>query len=162
MSIFYYKNRGHGMPYAAPHDAAFMLHIDIPDMIANQPFTATLPSTGFAAADVLHIFDVPAGFLLRTVGVRVTTAEGGACTADLGNVSATETHLLGTAPVGFMGTIDLNSEVTQTTLVADTDIGGNTTEGAVFVTDGTIELTFVTAATAVAVFDVWACGWKVF
>jgi len=162
MTTFAYRNRGHGMPYAAPHDAPFMAHIDIPDMIANQPLDSTIPAAGFGAADVLKIFEVPAGFLLKHVGVRVTTAEGGACTADIGNVSATETHLLGTAPVGFMGTINLNSTVTQTVLVADSDLGGDNTEGVVFITTGTIEFTFVTAATAVAVFDVWAAGWKVF
>ena len=104
MTTFAYKNRGHGMPYAAPHDAAIMAHIDIPDMIAKQPLDSDIPSTGFAANDVLQVFEVPAGFLLKHVGTRVTTAEGGVATAMIGNASATETHLLGRAPVGLMGT----------------------------------------------------------
>lgn len=162
MTTYAFKNRGVGMPYGAPHDVAFKININIPDMIANQPLDAVLPATGFGADDVLQIFEVPAGFLLRHVGVRVTTPEGGACTADIGNASATQTHLLTADADGYMGTIDLNSAVVQTVLVADAQLGADVTMGVVFVTNGTIDLTFVTAATAVAVFDVWAAGWKVF
>lgn len=162
MTTYAFKNRGVGMPYGAPHDVAFKTNINITEMIANQPLDAVLPASGFGAADVLQIFEVPAGFLLTHVGVRVTTAEGGACTADIGNASATQTHLLAADAVGYMGTIDLNSEVTQTVLVTDTHLGADNYMGVVFVTDGTIDLTFVTAATAVAVFDVWAAGFKVF
>lgn len=161
MTTFAFKNRGSGMPYGAPHDAPFMEHIDIPDMIANQPLDVSLPATGFGASDVLQVFEVPAGFLLRHVGVRVTTAEGGACTADIGNASATQTHLLTADPDGYMGTIDLNALGVSTVLVADAQLGCDTTMGVVFVTDGTIDFTFITAATAVAVFDVWACGFRV-
>ena len=162
MTTYAFANRGHGMPYGAPHDCPFKIHIDIPDMIANQPLDSEIASTGFGAADVLQIFEVPAGFLLQHVGVRVTTAEGGACTADIGNASATQTHLLAIDADGYMGTIDLNSAVTQTVLVTDAHLGGDNYEGVVFITDGTIDFTFVTALTAVAVFDVWAAGWKVF
>ena len=163
MTTFAFKNRGHGMPYGAPHDCAYKIHIDIPAMIANQPLDSEIASTGFGAADILQIFEVPAGFLLQHVGVRVTTVEGGgACTADIGGATATQTHTAEDTGVGYMGTINLQSEATQTVLITDTDLGGSTTEGVVFITDGTIDLTFVTAATAVAVFDVWAAGWKVF
>ena len=162
MSTFAYANRGHGMPYKAPGDVAFKININIPDMIANQPLDETLPSTGFAANDVLQIFEVPAGFLLTHVGVRVTTAEGGACTADIGNASAAQTHLLAADANGYMDTIDLNAVATATVLVADAHLGVDNYMGIVFVTAGTIDLTFITAATAVAVFDVWAAGFRVF
>jgi len=162
MTTFAFANRGHGMPYAAPHDVAFKAHIDIPDMIANQPLDSTIPAAGFGAADILQVFEVPAGFLLTQVGVRVTTVEGGACTGDIGNASATQTHLLAADADGYMGTLDFNSETTQVTLVADAHLGADNYQGVVFVTDGTIDLTFVTAATAVAVFDIWAAGWRVF
>jgi len=164
MTTFAFKNRGHGMPYGAPHDVAFKAHIDIPDMIANQPLDSTIPAAGFAANDILQVFEVPAGFLLKHVGVRVTVAEGGACTALMGNASATQTHLLTADADGYMATttIDLNAVATKTVLVASVQLGGNTTEGIVFVTNGTIDITFETADTAVAVFDVWAAGWKVF
>lgn len=162
MTTFAYANRGHGMPYAAPHDVPFMAHIDIPDMIANQPLDSDLPSTGFGAADILQIFEVPAGFLLTHMGVRVTTAEGGACTADIGNASATQTHLLAADPNGYVDTIDLNATGVQPVLVADAHLGVDNYMGVIFITAGTIDFTFVTAATAVAVFDVWAAGFRVF
>lgn len=162
MTTFAYASRGHAMPYKAPGDVAFMAHIDIPDMIANQPLDSTIPAAGFGAADVLQVFEVPAGFLLTQVGVRVTTVEGGACTGDIGNASATQTHLLASSDVAYMGTCDLNSETTQVTLVADLHLGADNYQGVVFITNGTIDFTFVTAATAVAVFDIWAAGWKVF
>lgn len=166
MTTYQFKNRGNAMPYHPPHSAPFMKNINIPDLVTNgglantSDVAVTLPSTGFASNDVLRTFDVPAGFLLRSVGCRVTTAEGAACTADIGNASATQTHLLGAAAAGFMGTMNLNSTATQITLVTDTDIGGDTTEGAVFITDGTIDITFGSADTETAVFDVWAVGWK--
>jgi len=168
MATFLFKDRGVGMPYQAPGDAPFMLNVDIPDLVANGGLTnaagadVTLPSTGFAAADILELFNPPAGFLLMNVGVRVTTAEGAACTADIGNASATETHLLGAAADGFMGTCNLNSATTQITLVTDTDLGWDTVNGLVFVTAGTIDMTFGSADTETAIFDTWAAGWKVF
>jgi len=168
MATYRFTDRGVGMPYGAPGDAPFKKHIDIPAIIANpialentSGVITALASTGFAANDVLQTFRVPAGFLLTMVGARVTTAEGGACTGDIGNASATQTHRLAANADGYMGTFDLNSETSQITLIADEDVGGSTYMGVVFITDGTIDITFITAATAVAVFDVWALGFKV-
>ena len=167
MATFSYKSIGHGMPYGAPHDVAFAKRVDLPSLIANQPLDATLPSTGFAASDILRVFEVPAGFLLKHIGVRVVTAEGATCTADIGNASDTATHLLAAAAVGYMGTLNLNSAVVQTVLVTDTHLGANTGagaghEGVVFVEDDYIEITFGHANTNACIFDVWAAGWKVF
>ena len=162
MATYSYKAIGHGMPYGAPHDVAFAKRVDIPSLIANQPLDATLPSTGFAASDILRVFEVPAGFLLKHIGVRVVTAEGATCTGDFGNGSATATHLLALDADGFMGTCDLNATGVQTVLVADAQLGGDITEGVVFVEDDYIELTFGHADTGAAIFDVWAAGWKVF
>ena len=167
MTTYAFKNRGHGMPYVPPGDAPFKATINIPDLIANGGLevagvATALPSTGFAASDVLQVFEVPAGFLLMHVGVRVKTAEGAACTADIGNASATQTHLLAVDADGYMGTIDLNSAVTQTVLVTDAHLGADAYMGVVFVTDGTIDITFGSADTDTAVFDVWAAGFKVF
>jgi len=140
-----------------------MIHIDIPDMIANQPLDSVLPSTGFGAADILQVFEVPAGFLLTQVGVRVTTVEGALCEADLGQAAITQTHILAaSAADGYMGTCDLNSETTQVTLVADTNLGFVNYQGVVYITDGTIDMVFTHALTGAAIFDVWAVGWRVF
>ena len=162
MTTYAFKSRGYGMAYGAPGDAPFMANINIPDLIANGGLDADLPSTGFAASDILQVFEVPAGFLLKHIGVRVTTAEGATCTGDIGNASATQTHLLGAAADGFMGTLNLNAATTTTVLVTDSDLGGDTTEGVVFITNGTIDITFASANTNAAIFDVWAAGWRVF
>jgi hypothetical protein len=171
MTTYQFFREGAAVMYTEPHKAPFARNINIPNLIANgvnagladtSDVRAALPAAGFGAADVLRTFSVPAGFLLTMVGARVTTLEGGACTADIGNASATQTHLLAAAAAGYMGTFDLNSATTQITLVTDTHLGKDTYEGVMFITDGTIDITFVTAATAVAVFDVWAVGWKCF
>ena len=163
-TTFAFKNRGHGMPYCPPHYAPFRAHIDIPDMIANQPLDSDIPAAGFGVGDVLQVFEVPVGFLLKHVGTRVTTVEGGACTACMGNASATQTHLLALDADGYMATttINLNALTTVTVAVTSAQLGGDITEGVVFITNGTIDITFETASTAVAVFDVWAAGWRVF
>lgn len=168
MATFVFKKRGYSMPHHFAGDAPFRARINIPSLIANGGLVNTsgvdvaLPATGFAASDVLQVFSVPAGFWLHAVGARVVTAEGAACTADIGNNSATQTHVLGANADGYMGTFDLNSATTQITLVADDGLGKNTYEGIVFITDGTIDITFASADTNAAIFDVWALGWKVF
>lgn len=162
MTTYAFKSRGHGMAYGAPGDAPFMANIDIPDLIANGGLDSDLASTGFAASDILQVFEVPAGFLLMHVGVRVSTAEGATCTADIGNASATQTHLLAADADGYMGTLDLNSAVTQICLVADAHLGVDNYMGVVFVTNGTIDITFGHANTNAAIFDVWAAGWRIF
>lgn len=162
MTTYAFKSRGYGMAYGAPNDAPFMANINIPDLIANGGLDSDLPSTGFAASDILQVFEVPAGFLLEHVGVRVTTAEGATCTADIGNASATQTHQLAVDADGYMGTLDLNSAVTQVCLVTDAHLGVDNYMGVVFVTNGTIDITFGHANTNAAIFDVWAAGWRVF
>jgi hypothetical protein len=155
------------MPYQAPGYAPFMKHVDIPSLVANgglentSGVAQTLPSTGFAASDVLQLFRVPAGFWLMGVGVRPTTAEGAACTADIGNASATQTHLLEIDADGYMGTIDLNGTVVQICLVGDAHLGFDNNMAVLFVTDGTIDMTFGSADTETCIFDTWAIGFKV-
>lgn len=167
MATYAFKKRGKGMPNQFANFAPFMANIDIPSLIDNGGLENTsgvetaLASTGFVAADVLQVFEVPAGFWLHAVGVRVTTAEGATCTADIGNASATQTHRLAANADGYMGTCDLNDEKTQITLIADEDIGGSTYMGCVFITDGTIDITFGHSDTDTCIFDVWAIGWKV-
>lgn len=172
MATFAFKKRGYSMPHVFPNEAPFKKRISMPDLIAYGGLVNTsgvdvaLPATGFAASDILQVFSVPAGFWLHSVGVRVVTAEGAACTADIGNNSATQTHVLGANADGYMGTLNLNSATTQISLVADDGLGPNTGAGTglmgiVFITDGTIDLTFGSADTNAFIADVWAMGWRV-
>jgi len=172
MPTYHYHKQGFAIPYDHFGHCVLRQKVDIPAMIASgavnlSPLAVSdvrtaLPSTGFAASDILQLWRVPAGFLLRNVGVRVSTAEGATCTADIGNSSTTQTHLLGAAPAGYQGTLNLALATTQICLITDTDLGASTVMGCVFITDGTIDITFGHADTETCIFDVWAVGCKVF
>jgi len=132
------------------------------NLLANTSNVQQSLTSGFTAADILQVFEVKKGFVLTPlVGAYVTTTEGDTCTADIGNSSATQTHRLASNPDGYMGTFNLNSAVAQITLIADEDLGGSTYQGVVFITDGTIDITFGHNTDA-AVFDVFACGFQCF
>lgn len=173
MATFKFKGEGYSAgTYDPPGYAPFRKHIDIPDLIEHGGLANTsdkptpLASTGFAAADILQVFQVSLGFCLRHVGSRVTTAEGAACVADVGCLSATQTHLLAADADGLLGTatdgINLNSATTQINLVADVQLGYTTYTGLVWVTNGSIDLTFVTGGANAAIFDMWAHGFRAF
>lgn len=162
MATWTWLNGGAAPAHQVAGQAPYRVHFDVPELIANGGLANTsnvatsLASTGFASSDIMEIFECPAGFLWTQCGVRVTTAEGGACTADIGNTSATETHLLGAAATGMMNTLDLNSATTQLTLDTDT-WGSDNYYGIMFITEGQISLTFNHTTDAV-ICDIWALG----
>lgn len=164
MATYTIRNGGNGPMWGEPHRAAYSTIVDMPALIAGThewelANTSNVVQTvsELAAADIVQMFEVPAGFALRMVGVRVSTAEGGAATGDIGNASATQTHQLSADADGFMGTLDFNTTTTQITLIADAHLGGSTYEAVMFVTDGTIDLTINTAIDA-AIFNIFAHG----
>jgi len=166
MATYCYAHRGAAVPYNGQGGCVLRRIVDLPDRIANPsklalaaaPTTPLSSFTAFGAADILELFEVPAGFTVTHVGARVTTEEGATCTADIGNCSATQTHRLSANPDGLQGTLDLDSEGTQVGLIADEDLGGSTYECVVFVTAGSIDITFGHAATDTCIFDVWVNG----
>jgi hypothetical protein len=168
MASYTFAHRGAAVPYDAPFQTVLKRHIDMPNLIANpgklalaaSPTVPLTTFTGFGSADVLELWEVPAGFCVTHVGVRVTTVEGAQLTADIGNASATQTHLLGANADGLMGTLNLNSAVTQIGLIADEDLGGSTYNQLVFVTDGSIDITFNDAGVGTFVADLWVNGYK--
>jgi hypothetical protein len=110
-----------------------------------------LKGAAFAAADILEAFYIPAGWFVEKVGLRVLTAEGAACTAHVGD---------GDDPDGFLVNANLNSTSTNAqsalTLV---EAAPNTvlgyTAGKLYTAADTIDITFNSAGTDVAVFEVW-------
>lgn len=167
MATYAFQNRGAAVPYDAPFRTALHLNVNMPDLIANpgklalaSAPTAPLSSfSGFTAADILELWEVPAGFCLTHIGVRVTTAEGATLTGDIGVNSATQTDLLAVNADGFMGTLDLNSAVTQKGLIGDADLGGSTYEQAIYITDGSIDLTFGHSTVDTFIADFFANGY---
>ena len=167
MASYCYTHRGAAVPYEAPFRTALHRKLDLPDLIANpgklalaaSPTVGLTTFSGFSAADVLELFEVPAGFAVTHVGVRVTTNEGATCTADIGNASATQTHLLAANADGLMGTLDLNSAATQIGLITDEDLGGSTYNQLVFVTAGSIDITFGHNSTDAVIADIFVNGY---
>jgi len=166
-------DEGYAYPAGFQCAGCFRRNIDTPAMIAagldaglinnSTGDPQSLESTGWGSADVLQAFRVPAGFALRFAGVRITTVEGGTLTMDIGNASATQTHRLAAGADDYVGTINGNNTAGSggiyPTLIDDADLGGSTYEAVVFITNGTIDITFNNAADAV-IFDVWACGYR--
>ncbi len=167
MATYAFANRGAAVPYNAPFRTALQRRISVPDLILNPTklalaATPTVPLStfsGFTTSDILELFEVPAGFALTHIGVRVVTAEGAALTGDIGVNSATQTDLLASNPDGFMGTLDLNSAVVQKGLIADEDLGGSSYEQVIYVTAGSIDLTFGHASVDTFVADFFANGY---
>jgi len=61
---------------------------------------------------------------------------------------------------GMASNLNLNSATTQICAVAAAQLGRDVNMGIVYVTNGTIDITFDSADTNAAVFDIWAIGWK--
>lgn len=164
MATYRYKD-GYGYPPDFYGSGCFRRRVDVPSLIANGGLTdtagadATLASTGFAISDILQVFLVPKGFSLRYVAVNVVTADSAAVDIDVGNNSATQTHFLAIDADGYMGTCALNTATWKQNLIADVQLGGSTYEGVIFVTNGSIDITFNTAACAEAIFDIACCGY---
>lgn len=171
MATYAFKGRGPAVAYEPNGFCVVKRRVDMPDLLAspNKLALASAPTvglgvfTGFVQNDILELFEVPAGFMVMKVGARVVTAEGDACAGDIGCNSATQTHLLALDADGFMGTLDLNSAVTQVHLLTDAQLGSSNNECIVYVTDGSIDLTLPTDTTYDAfVADFWAAGAIVF
>jgi hypothetical protein len=101
-----------------------------------------------AAADVVQALVIPANTMVIDVLTRVVTAEGAACTADVGD---------GTDPNGFDDAIDLNATAGITTQsAAGTDAYATTaSKGKVYTAADTLDLT-MDHATDAAVLLVFA------
>lgn len=99
-----------------------------------------------SAADVIQLWDIPAGTQILGVKVEVTTVEGAAATVAVGD---------GDATAGYLAAFSINALAQKMTLLADTYGAANRT----YTATDTLDLLFGTAADIdVAVFDVYvAC-----
>ena len=102
-------------------------------------------ATPVAAADVVQALDVPAGTLVLAVVTQVVTAEGGACTATVGD---------GAGAAAWDASVNLNDTAgVYTSSTPGTDAYATT--GKLYTTADTIDLT-MGHATDAAIFDVFA------
>lgn len=163
MTTYAFYKQSAAMPDVQPGKVAFKKTINIPDLIANGGLATTagvataLPSTGFGAADVLQVFNIPEGFLVKSGGIVVTTAEGATCTVDVGVTTAAQIHTATADTDGILDGVDLNATGATITGVSQ-GIGANNLMGYLFVDDGTVDILFNNAGTDTAVFDIWLEG----
>jgi len=172
MASYAFTNRGAALPYDAPFQTVLKRNINLPALVATDfaklslaasPTVPLSSFSGFVQNDVLEVFEVPAGFAVTHIGYRCTTAEGATAALTMGNASATQTHLLAANADGLMATGDLVAATTVIGQIGDEDLGGSTYEQLVFVTAGSIDITFTTNATyETAIFDVFVNGYKAF
>jgi len=177
MASYAFKGRGAAIPYDAPLQTVLKRNISFPDLIANpgklalaaSPTLGLTAFAGFENADVLELFEVPAGFLLQNFGLRCTTVQGETSAFVVGYNSATQTALgvaaTATDPNAYLATGDLVAlgimDANMFGKVGRTGTLDNFAD--LYVTDGSIDMTFATAITYdVAIMDVWAIGQKVF
>lgn len=173
-TTYHYYKQAYAVPYDAFGNVLLRKHLDVPAIIASgaagySPLAVSevrtaLPSTGFAATDILQLWRLPAGVMLLGGGLRVTTL-GGATTIDVGHASE-NTHS-GSAAVDRW----LDAAVTTATGYFNFDEALGTVWAAadgVFPTqtlsigDMSVDITFNTAAEKLLIGDFWMWGYKVY
>jgi len=172
MATYQWYKQGYAVPYNAFGMVVLRKKLDVPailvsDLAGYSPLADTnghrvaLATTGFAINDVLNIFKVPAGFHVIGGGVRISTA--GTDHIDIGVQSTTETkagkdvnYWLASAPISS----------TTTTEVALFDHADGNAFNAFYqdcyITDGSIDVVFLTSVEAALIADFWVVGAKVF
>lgn len=163
MATYQYKGAGYGLPYDASRP--LIKDINVATLISNganagialtsAPNTGVaLESTGFAANDILEVFWVPAGTIIRECGMYVITGEGATCTINVGVTSSTETED-GTDIDGW-GVFDIETAgITDATDDADGFGTDNVPGGELYITNGSVDIEF-NNATDTARFIIWA------
>lgn len=115
-------------------------HVDMAAIAAE--LAATIDGS---AADVLQIWDIPAGTVIFQVLLDVTTAEGSAATVTIGDA---------TAAAGFLAATSINAVAQTGTIITD---AFGATGGKMYAATDTLDLVFATLADIDgAVFDVYA------
>lgn len=156
MATYQYFGDGYSLPYDAPGTIILRRRLNVPDLIANARLALTtalstpvkLAATGFAQNDILNIFLVPKGTLVRRVNLRIVTPEGGTATVDIG--------ITGVDADGFMAGGNVNSSAGTVLYTPDTvAYGTDNALGYFCAANQAIGITFNNAVDAL-VADVWA------
>jgi len=174
-TTYHYYKEGYAVPYDAFGNILLKRHLDVPALIASgalgySPLAVAgvrtaLPSTGFAATDILQIWRVPAGVLLVGGAMRVTTL-GTATTIDVGHASATATMVttaehdrwVTEAVTTAVGYFNFDCEDGDEWVAYDGNYGVKTLS----IANLSIDVTFNTAAESTLIADFWMFGYKVY
>jgi hypothetical protein len=173
MSTYHYYKEGYQVPYDAAGNVLLRRKLDVPALIAESEKSSLavsgdrtlLPSTGFAIADILQIWRVPAGIMLIGGGVRVSTA-GSATSIDVGHASGTATMVetgesnrwLTTCLTAATGYFNFDCEDGDEWVAYDGNYGVRTLS----IANLSIDVTFNTVAETTLIADFWMWGYKVY
>lgn len=176
-NTYHFYKQGYEIPFDNFGMAVLKKHLDVPAIIASgvagySPLAiagvrTALPTTGFASTDILNLFRVPAGFLVLGGGMKITTAGSTTTTIDLGIISATQTAVgvaLGTGDVNYYWDACVTSAVGNKSFDGATGTAWSAEEPFtdLYVTDGSLDITFNTAAQLLLIADIWVIGAKVY
>ena len=174
-TTYHYYKEGYAVPYDAFGNVLLRRNVDVPALIASgaagySPLAVSevktaLPSTGFAAADILQLWRVPAGVILLGGGVNVTTA-GSATTIDVGHASATGTmeesaeanRWLDACPSATAAEYCFDTEDGNEWMGFDGSFGVQT----LVIANMSIDITFNSVAETTLIADFWMWGYKVY
>lgn len=150
--------------YEAPGYVVLKKYIDVADLIANPQklALASAPNTplssfaGFAGAtsDILNVFHVPAGFVVKFAGMYVQLAD----TAPTTKVSI---GIGGAAAAGMLATVLTPAGLLAHTIVTDA-WGTDNVCGKGFSAADTIDLAFTVATSIDAKIHIFVEGYKAF
>ena len=173
-TTYCFKGRGPALPYDSMF-AVLKRKINLPALIATDygklalasaPTVSLSSFSGFVQNDVLELFEVPKGTVIVGAGCRVSTVEGATAAAELGFDTGTQTAIgvanSNTADPNAYGVFDLNSakSLAIPQIALDGTVEGF---GDIYVTDGSIDLTFTTNDTyAAAIFDIWCTVFRAY
>ena len=169
---YHWYKQGYAVPYDAFGHAVLRKHLDVPAIIASgvagySPLAISgvrtaLPTTGFGVGDILNLFRVPAGFLVLFGGVRVTTAGTSGTDLDIGCVTTAQVattgeagYWLDAAAVDVVGYFPFDG-------ATGIDWSPGETEYNLFITTGSIDVTFNSVADLALIADIFVVGCKVF
>jgi hypothetical protein len=164
-TTYCFKGHGAALPYDAFGHAVLKRRINVANLVATdfgKLALAASPTVGLTsftsfdgtAGDVLQIFRLPAGTLVKSMGIRIVTAGTASGTGALGT---------GASTAGFMAAqaLDAAANTTKVTLVADA-YGPDNVSGVVYSAIDTLDMLFAGAAVVTGTFDVWAEVMKVY
>lgn len=172
MATYHYFSEGYAVPYDAFGHVILKRHLDVPALIAQSDYSklavsnvrTLLPATGFAINDILQIWRVPAGITLLGGGVKVTTA-GAATTIAVGVTTSAQVAggvlfdcWANAIPVPTTNEYNFDTEDGNVWACEDTKHPLQT----LYITNGTVDVKFLTVAETTLIADFWMWGYKVF
>jgi hypothetical protein len=163
MAAYQFKGAGAAIPYDAFGHAVLRRRIDFAALVATDfgklaltsaPTVGLSSFAGFAAADTLEIFSIPAGTLVDLMGFRIKTAGTATAKMSLGD----DTSAAGWCVANLL---DAAAETSYITLLTDA-YGSSTMESKLYTAADGLDATFSVATVVLGVVDVYARVSKVY